>query len=331
MKPLSHLSSLSQDSLFIAPLSPSAHRLAQQFCQQHKDPHKAKQIYLNILAVSAVEFYLRCMGIETDRSASQSHDPIVQLMLDVADLVLPGKGTLECRPVLPGESVLTLPPEAWSDSSTEWLRQRIATIAVQFAPSLQEATLLGFASAGCREIALDKLRSLDTLMEHLAQIQSSADGRVHLSQWLENLFETGWQSLTALTGLAQPRLATAFRNKLDENATRRAKLIDLGVQLGVESVALLVAVTPLEPKATEPEAEPQLEIWVQLHPVGKAHVLPPEISLSQLSTAGETLQAAQSRHQDNYIQLKRFRGTPGECFDIKVAFGDTCTTEAFVI
>ena len=324
----------------MAPLTPSAHRLAQQFCQQHKDPQKVKQVYLNTLAVSAVEFYLGCMGVKTNRSASQSYDPIMQLMLDVADLELPGRGKVECRPLLPDTSVLSVPPEAWSD--------RLATIAVRLSVSLKEATLLGFAPAGCREIAVDQLRSLDDLTEYLNPIQSPATDRINLSHWLENRFTAGWQSLTALTGLNQPRLASTFRSsapssELNEVETRRAKLIDLGVQLGFESVALLVAITPVKPEIkpeVKPEikpetpasdAEPRVEIWAQIHPVGETDYLPPDLSLSMLSATGETLQAVKSRHQDNYIQLKRFRGIPGETFGIKVSFGDMCTTELFVI
>ncbi|MEM8808374.1 MAG: DUF1822 family protein, partial [Cyanobacteria bacterium P01_G01_bin.38] len=175
---------------------------------------------------------------------------------------------------------------------------------------------------------LDQLRSLDDLADYLNQIQPTSY-RVNLSNWLENLFETGWQSLTALTGLEQPRLAATFRNsaQLSETATRRAKLIDLGVQLGIESVALLVAIAPVESN----DADYRVEIWVQLHPTDETSYLPSNISLSLLSEGGETLQAVESRHQDNYIQLKRFRGIPGECFDIQIAFGETCTTEAFVI
>lgn len=315
-----------ETTVFTLPLSASAHHRAQQFCHQHDSEPKVKQVYLNALAVSAVEFYLQCMGVNTNRCASQSQDPIAQALLDVADLELPGKGKLECRPLLPNTSVLRIPPEVWRD--------RVAYIAVQLSDSLQEATVLGFAPAGSQEIVVDQLRSLDDLLDYLAPIQSPAVSRVNLSQWLENLFETGWQSLAALTGVAQPRLAATFRNST-ETAIRRAKLVDLGVHLGAEAVALLVAITSLESNATEnatePETEPGVEVWVQLHPTGETSYLPPTISLSLLSDQGETLQAVMSRHQDNYIQLKRFRGTPGECFDIKVAFGDTCTTESFVI
>jgi hypothetical protein len=50
-----------------------------------------------------------------------------------------------------------------------------------------------------------------------------------------------------------------------------------------------------------------------------------------LSEAGDILQDVQSRSQDNYIQLKRFRGNPGECFNIQVTFGDASMIETFAI
>ena len=320
-----------QDSSFVVPLRQSAHLWAQRICQQHKDSQRVKQIYLNILAVSAVEFYLGCMGVRTNWAASQSYDPIMQLMLDIADLELPGKGRLECRPLLPKASTLVIPPEARDD--------RIAYVAVQFTDALQNATLLGFAPAGCQEIALDQLRSLDTLMSYLNQIQPAREGRIPLRQWLENRFEMGWQSLASLTGTNQPRLAAALRNRLDKTTIQRAKRIVLGEPPELPSVALVVAITPLESDAATnvigspiaPPLAPQYEIWVQLHPVDDARFLPPNISLIQRSTDGETLQSATSRLQDNYIQIKRFRGVSGECFDIQVAFDNRCTTETFVI
>jgi hypothetical protein len=60
---------LSESLTFTVPLSSSAHHLAEQFCRQQSNQKKAKQVYLNTLAVSAVNFYLRCMGVETDWKA----------------------------------------------------------------------------------------------------------------------------------------------------------------------------------------------------------------------------------------------------------------------
>jgi hypothetical protein len=312
---------LSETLTFTVPLGSSAHHLAEQFRRQQSNQKKAKQVYLNTLAVSAVKFYLRCMGIETDWEASLSWNPVMQTLMDVADLSVTGLGKLECRPVLPETQVVFIPPEVWSD--------RIGYIAVQLDQSLGEATLLGFTKTApfTGELPLSQLRSLEDLLEHLIQIRQAKFVKmpVNLSKWLENTFEAGWQSIEALLGTHQENLTFSLRSTspLSEANVKRAKLIDLGLRLGSRSIALLVAITP--------EAEKKVGILVQVHPVGGETYLPPNLRLGLLSKSGETLQEIQSRSQDNYIQLKRFRGLPGECFNIQVAFGDASVTETFVI
>jgi hypothetical protein len=328
------MGNLSESLTFTVPLSSSAHHLAEQFCRQQSNQKKAKQIYLNTLAVSAVNFYLRCMGVETDWKGSQSRNPVMLSILDVADVEIPNLGKLECRPVLLQDKVIHIPPEVWSD--------RIGYVAVQLDQSLKQATLLGFSkTAGSGELAISQLRSLEDLLEHLRQIEQPkpAKTRVNLSQWFENVFEAGWQSLEALLGTNQENLAFSFRSAsgLSERQVKRAKLINLGLQLGSQSVALLVALALAKrdevhlAEGIAPEADQKVNILVQMHPVGGETYLPPNLTLSLLSESGDTLQEVQSRSQDNYIQLKRFRGNPGECFTIQVTFGDASMTETFEI
>jgi len=311
----------SEPLTFTVPLSLSAHRLAEQFRRKHCNQKKAKQVYLNTLAVSAVKFYLRCMGIETDWEASLSWNPVMQTLMDVADLEVTGLGSLECRPVLPESQVVHIPPEVWSD--------RIGYVAVQLDESLKQATLLGFSKTApfTDELPNSKLSSLADLLEHLRHIRQTepVKMRVNLSQWFENFFEAGWQSMATLLGTQQQNLAFSLRSTsgLSEASVKRAKLIDLGLRLGGQAVVLLVAIAP--------DAEQKVGILVQLHPTGGETYLPPHLSVGLLSESGTTLQEVQSRSQDNYIQLKRFRGLPGECFNIQVAYGEASVTETFVI
>jgi hypothetical protein len=274
------------------------------------------------------------MGIETNREMSQSYDPLLQAAMDVADLEVSDRGKLECRPVLPDVQVVYIPPEVWSD--------RLGCVAVQLDPSLQTATLLGFTEiSGVAEVPVSQLRSLDALLEHLRQTapalnppaHSPVNERVNLSQWLDNWFEAGWRSLDALLGTGQPHFAVSLRtdSRLSEAAVKRAKLIDLGLSLKERSVALMVAITPSVGHINAPEVSPQMEILVQIHPMGGETYLPADLRMSLLSASGETLQEVRSRSHDNYIQLKRFRGLPGECFDIQVAFHETCLTEMFTV
>lgn len=306
---------------FNVPLSAEAHRLAEQFWRQQSERKKAKQLYLNTLAVFAVKFYLRCMGIETDLEVSSSYHPVWQALMDAADVEIPNLGKLECRPVLPEANVVYIPPEVWSE--------RIGYVAVRLDSSLQSATLLGFTKTAPEsgELPISQLQSLADLLEHLRQIRlsESLQIQVNLSQWFQNLFEAGWQSLEALLFTDQENLALSFRNasELSKASVKRAKLIDLGLQLGSQSVALLVAIAPAD--------DQKVGILVQVHPTGGENYLPPNIRLVLLSESGVTLQEVQSRSQDNYIQLKRFRGSSGECFNIQIACAETSVTENFII
>lgn len=311
---------LSECLTFTVPLGPEPHRKAQQFYKQQRDRNKAKQVYLNTLAVSAVEFYLHCMGWETNWSASSSWNSIWQTLMDVADLEIPNLGKLECRPVLPDTLFVHIPPEVSSE--------RIGYVAVQLDRSLQQGTLLGFTKTAPEsgELLITELLSLEDLLLHLCQIrQSPITTRVLLKRWFENLFEAGWRSLEALLATDQEILAFSLRSnsQLSQSSVKGAKLIDLGLQLKSRSLALLVALTP--------ETDQKVGILVQVHPTGRENYLPPNIRVILLSESGVVLQSVQSRSQDNYIQLKRFRGNPGECFNIQVAYGDASVTEAFEI
>jgi hypothetical protein len=93
------------------------------------------------------------------------------------------------------------------------------------------------------------------------------------------------------------------------------------MQLGSQTVALLVTVTP--------EASEKVGILVQLYPTGGERYLPANCQLTLRSKAGKTLQSTQSRGQDNYIQLKSFKGKPGTRFSVEVSMGDVSVKEDF--
>ena len=103
----------------------------------------------------------------------------------------------------------------------------------------------------------------------------------------------------------------------------RAKIIDLGLQVGNQSVVLLIAIAPY--------SEDKIEILVQLHPVNGQTYLQSNLRMNLLSESGENIQEVVSRSNDNFIQLKRFRGYSGEGFNIQVSNGDFTIKEAFVI
>jgi hypothetical protein len=225
-------------------LSFEAHALAEQHRQQHNQPQKAKQVYLNSLAQYAVDFYCRCMGWETELEAIDSHHPLMQKFMDVADLNVKHLGKLECRPVLPNSEVMEVPPDVWDN--------RIGYVAVQLNSSLKQAILLGFVPSVAHQqgiIPLSELRSLADFPAYLSEFSQVPDTKlqsnvvdrtdlgdkddkeekvlctnatlyeqtspqlVNLHNWLEGIVEAGWQSIDELFATRQVSLASAFRSR----------------------------------------------------------------------------------------------------------------------
>lgn len=291
---------------FTVPLALSAHSRAEQFRRYQSNPHKAKQVYLNTLAVYAVNVYLQCREFETDLEKSASWDPVMQVLMDVADLMVKNRGKLECRPVLPSSEVVCVPAEVWSE--------RIGYVAVQLNESLREATLLGFVEkvAGT-ELPLSQLRSLEELPQYLNKIRPV----VNLSEWFENVFEAGWQAVEALLGTEPTELAFSFRSAPE---VRRCKLIELGTP--GQSVALIVALTG--------ESEQEVDITVEVQPPKGQTYLPSNLQLMLLDEDGEAVIDARARSDNKNIQLE-FGGEPGDRFSVKVALDNVSVTENFVI
>ncbi len=104
---------------------------------------------------------------------------------------------------------------------------------------------------------------------------------------------------------------------------KKGKIINLGMEVGDQQVAMLVTVTP-----DEKDSE-TIGIQIQLSPTRGERYLPPNTHLTLYSKAGRQLQSTQSRGQDNYIQLKPFKGKEGICFSVEVSIGDVSVVEDF--
>ena len=307
------------------PITRRAIALADQFAHRHP-VEKATQVRLNTLAVCVVNDYLQMMGIAADPTASDSWNPVSQLCADVADLEVLGVGKLECRPFLVNgqtNDICNVPPEVWED--------RIGYVVVQINEATQEASLLGFVERANGALPLSELRSPEVLLDHLDRLMhpvAAASSMANLSQWLQNTFEAGWQTVDSL--LNPPSLDYGFRGRESaapqdnlqnslQGSLRRAKLIDLNIQMP-HPVALVVELTP---------EDEQTAICLQVHPTDTTY-LPPDLRLAVLDEAGEIFLEAQSRGTDNYIQLQ-FSGQLGETFRVQVAIADASVVESFVI
>ena len=315
------MNSLKQNFTFTVPLPLKAHQLAQEFYQKQSNLKKAKQVYLNTLAVYAVEFYLKCLGIETHLQASESWNPALQTLANTADLQVKDLGKLECRPVLPDAQVCQVPPEVWFD--------RIGYVAVRLDRNLTQATLLGFVSTvNKEEFPLNQLKPLEELPEHLSQLQEPVIEKVRLSQWLHNIFETGWEAVESLFAPPPGELAFRFRSATPIQISPLENP-ELGVKRGKrlclerwgEEVVLCVELNPI--------SSSKINICVEVYPTRTQSYLPQDLQLMILDEHGEAVMQAVAKSTQN-IQIK-FSGEPGERVSIKATLGGVSVTEAFLV
>ncbi len=314
-----------QQSLTLSvPLTLASHHRAQLFYQQQSDPHKAKQIYLNTLAVAAVRTYLGWLGIASDLQASDSSDPVVQTLADIADLEISGQGKLECRPVLPEATTCYIPPGTIAD--------RIGYLPVRLDAALRTATLLGFIPSAdinvdTQEVPLAQLSPITSLFEYIRPQPGPVNKRVCLKDWLEGTFASGWQSLEALL---EPQPIFSFRSLELSNpndttsAAIRGKLLELtppSTEHQSCRVAFIVNIAPNDAL--------QSNIWIRLCPVAGDRYLPEDLEVRILDNQDTVVMEAQSRQTD-MIQL-HFRGVMNERFAVEVALNGASLVEKFVI
>ncbi len=282
----------------------SAHRQAEKFRSQQANPQKAKQVYLNALAVCAVRDYCQVVGIETDLDASDSWNPILQTLADISDLKIEEVGKVECRPVVEGDRAVKIPPEVWQN--------RIGYIAVQFDRALETATLLGFSPPLAVEaLGISELEPLDKFLQRVEQLRSPVIPQV--SRWLQGAIDAGWDSLANLEKvLSLPQPVFSFRS---HNGVKRGRLLNFAN--GRDRVALLVGV--------KAETASEMRISVEVVPGERQTQLPYHLQLAILDDMGEAVMQSEACNTDKLHFM--FLGEPGEQFGIRLSLDDFSMTE----
>ncbi|WP_445627711.1 DUF1822 family protein [Nostoc sp. DSM 114167] len=314
---------------FSAPIPVDGRHRAEELCRQQATQAKSEQVFLNTLSVSFVNYYLRCMGFETDLNQCDSWNIIQQTLMDVADLSLKNLGLLECRPVLSDAEFVYVPPEVQSN--------RIGYVAVQIGNSFREAKLLGFIKQVETDLLpINKLQPLDNLLEYLeelsqvklAEVANNSlklnQNLVQLKQWLENIFEAGWQEIETLFDYQRANPDWSLRGT-NGSFVSRGKLINLGKTGTIQSVILVVGFIQ--------EKEQEIDIIVEVHPKWGEIYLPANLQLMVLDfegVEGESIMEAQTRSTNKNIQLQ-FSGEVGERFSIKLVLGNISVIESFLI
>lgn len=328
---------LSHHSGVTLPITPEFRQIADIFAAQCPTQTKADQIRRNTLAVCAVNFYLQLMEIPTQVAKSDSWQPMMQMVADVADLQVPGIGSLSCRAVLPGEKTCYVPPEDWRD--------RAGYVAVVLNEQTERATLAGFTETVGEQtqVALSQFAPIEALIDKVHGLQpvAATDSAANptsvtrLSQWIgeqiDELVETGWQAVDRLLNPAEVGFAFRTVSVIEPSAVKvsRAKQVNLGIQFG-ESVRVALVMQLTQVAASEGEVTPQTHIVLQVRPLEELAYLPAGLLLSALDDEAVVVASATSREIDDYIQLQLI-GEAGEQFGLRLALGEASFEERFAI
>lgn len=305
---------------FTIPLTARDRDIARQFGSRHVAEAKAEKVYHNTLAILAVNYYCKCMGIDTDLQASESWNPVMQTLADVADLCLAQIGKVECRPVFSDASAVEIPPEVWGD--------RVGYLAVKLSESGDRAELLGFVeSVNSDAILLQNLQPLDDFLGRIDELERApvAEMVSQLSNWIGGVFEAGWEAIDTLERHFNPprdELRFSFRNRrspVEIPAIERGKWIEL--KPTGEKVGLCVGIGQ--------ETASEVQVYVELFPQDPELKLPQELQLAIVDEGGKSVMQAEACGSES-LRFE-FGGESGEFFGVQIIWKETILTEKFSI
>ncbi len=301
-------SKITEEQFIPLPITSVALQTAQQFAAQQFTPEKKEQVYFNTLAICVVNDYMEMMGIPTELEVSDSWNAAMRLYSDVADLKLPQLGHLECRAILSG-TICYIPLEVPED--------RIGVVAVEIDIENREAILLGFAqTVRAGELSLKQLQPIDSLLEYIDSLESRRS-EVNLSQWLQNIFDASWLSVSEVLAPKEPALAFRYKSKVT-----RAKLVKLAISQLCQVVVLVITLTPKPSK--------EIHIKMQVHPADEQAYLPENLIVKVLDQERTIIMSAHAKTANTHITLE-LSAQVGERFSVRLELGDTDITEAFIV
>jgi len=159
--------------------------------------------------------------------------------------------------------------------------------------------------------------------DHSFELGNITPKPTHLSKWLDNNFESGWQSMAKLftkSRKVSARLRSVFSLRSPE-VVKRFKQVKLQGNKPI-SVLLLIAVI---------QEEYVVKICVQAQPTFLEQVLPANLQLHLLDSTSTNLASTHAKSKDSYIQLPCFRGEREEKFKVSLRLESADYEEVFLI
>lgn len=304
-------------------ITQEARQLAQQFAQQHPDKTKAQQVSLNTLAVCAINNYLKILGIPADPSNSDSWNPMMRMLMNVADLDIVGRGRIECRPVSPAEyadSICYVPTDVQGD--------RIAYVVIEIDPNQPQALILGFVEQVDDELLpLNQLRPIAELPAYLDQY--NPDHVTQFSHWIKGQIEAGWKTLDDLINVPQlsyrstrsPLPFSEEESMPSLSRIVRGKVLDLPTEQGSQSIVLIAELSP--------KSDADIGVEMKVVPPNGQPFLPIGLTMTILDEVGDSVMHAEARDENRAIELG-FRAEPGDRFSLKLELGKTIIHQSFI-
>lgn len=321
---------------FTVPLTSEAYYLAENFQKIHHSSQKAKQIYLNTLAIYAANFYCQFMGIETDWKNSDSFDWTNQVFLNIADLNLPNFGRLECCPILPNQNNLDIPVETRE-------KDRLGYLIVEINEQKKQAVIKKFCQTdklprNQDNVLVENLQPLDSFLDYIEQIEEAStdnSNRINLemvnekvtslTNWFENSFNHGWKSIEFLrknyVNKLQKRFFSLPSKQKEQKDTQTAyKTIKLCKDCSLAYVADIKL-----------ESTKEIDIMLRIYPNQEDQkYLPSGLKLSVIDNLGDVFLETQTEKKDECLQIK-FKGGQTKKFILKTELKGESIEEEFVI
>ena len=147
-------------------LDPEIYNLALAYASEQANLENGQKVFYNTMTVWAVNHLLGWMEFETILDKDDDWTLAIEAVLDLADLMLPGIGKIQCCRICEGETEISVPVQ----------NDRIAYIFVQIPDSLDKVKLLGFFPAAdihgdTVKISVADLQPFDNLEDYLEGIE----------------------------------------------------------------------------------------------------------------------------------------------------------------
>jgi hypothetical protein len=318
------------------PITDEIKQIADTLAAQQPNLDKARQVWLNALAVGVMKNYFEMMNVPTDLRTSDSQNAWLCMAADIADLVLPGLGKIECRPVKAGQDSCYVPIESWVD--------RIGYVAVILDEAASRATIDGFLpNVGVENVPLKSFQPTEMLLKHIEYL-SQPSVVVQIGQWLDETVQVGWQAVETL--LMPQQLAYQFNARSlpddqnrrirspeqstlppsdDLDAIKQAKVIHFN---DADETSLMMKLA-LFPK-TENDSSASQRVIISINPFIDEMPLPEGVHLELLSSDGTVVEEKTAQSSDWSIGFD-INVDPGDRFDIRVSLDGAVVQEQFVL